>query len=78
MPVVVVIGSGPIPAAVLAFQCSMGPAITRILPTNDNALTSEAGRPHFVGANFGDARFKRSDGRRRGGALHRYLFLRRQ
>ena len=47
VPVVIVIGSSPIPAAVVRFQRNVRPAHAGVLVADDDALASEAQCPHL-------------------------------
>ena len=49
MPVIVVIGTPPIPAAVLGLDGGVIPVITGVLPRNDNVFPRIAQRPNVVG-----------------------------
>src|SRR5205085_738124 len=47
MPVVIVVGGHPVPAAVMRLDCVMGPAKTGVRSGDHNSLAGMAERPHL-------------------------------
>ena len=69
VPVIVVIGAGAVPAAVLVLQRRMLPVIAGILSAHDDSLTSVAQRPDIISVDLLDVPLdagrlgRRQDGR---------------
>src|ERR1051325_8242792 len=65
MPVVIMIGGYPIPAAVVRLKCVMRPALTSISARHHNILPVESECPDLRGVCIIDSRLERPRSRRR-------------
>ena len=59
VPVVIVIGSLSVPAAIMSLERVMSPALTSVRASHRNSLTSEPQRPHIRRVRVSDARLDR-------------------